>query len=244
MRVAATSQLCPRHLKALPRVGMQLGDSGQGGLAMTYPSGIVRLMKDRHRLHERTFILSAVCASISTAFALKVTAGQLPKFEVIGFMCNQFDRCVVFPFAGPIEQMLTNTIPDVFEFRIDEQPRGRNRQSGEWPMEAMFTKVIAPFFVEFYEDFGPWIRTHVHTEFIKWPPVWQFARIVRNAASHGGRVGTGNPAFLPVTWHGLTYGPAQDGHKLFGADLALADILLLMLEMNDSLDQLGCPIEP
>jgi hypothetical protein len=205
-------------------------------------TGTIRTEKGKHRLHEQIFILSAVCASISTALTLKVAGAPMPAFQVTGFMCNQFDRCVVFPFNGPIEQMLTNTIPEFFEFRIDDQPRGVDRKPGEWPLETMLTKVIVPFFVEFFEDHRPWLAANISKKFTQWPNVWQFARIVRNAASHAGQVNTDDPAFVPVTWCGLTYGPAQNGRRIFGGDLALADIFILMLEMNDSLDALGRPV--
>ncbi len=210
--------------------------------AMAYPSGIIRTEKGKHRLHEPIFILSAVCASISTALASKIINGRFPKFEVIGYMCNQFDRCVVFPFAGPIEEMLTNTIPDFLEFRIDEQPRGADRNLGEWPQETMWTKVILPFFVQFFEDRRPWLAVNINNQFTQWPNVWQFARIVRNAAAHGGQVNIDDLSFVPVTWHTLTYGPDQNGRKIFGEDLSLADVFILMLEMNNSLNVLSCPI--
>ena len=48
---------------------------------------------------------------------------------------------------------------------------------------------------------------------------------------------------LVVSWYGLSYGPAQNKKIAIGTDLAFADILILMLEMSDELDRLGCPID-
>jgi hypothetical protein len=211
---------------------------------MAYATGIVRTEKGKHRLHEEIFVISAVAVCVATTTAVKVAGGgALRKCEFVGNMCNQFDRCVVFPFVGPFEQMMANNIPDSQEFRIDAQTRGIGRTPGEHPLERMWTRIILPFFVEFYEDYRPWLSLNVSRA--AWPSVWQFGCLVRNTASHGGgKLHIDDPAFAPVTWHSLTYGPPENGRQIFGGDLAFGDIFLLMLEMNDALDHLGCPMTP
>jgi hypothetical protein len=97
--------------------------------------------------------------------------------------------------------------------------------------------------VKFYEDYRPWLSATLGNDHTKFPDPWLFAWVVRNAASHN-TVRIDDKSFVPVSWYGLTYGSAQNGRKIFGNDLSAADVFILMLEMNDSLDRLGAPIAP
>jgi hypothetical protein len=117
---------------------------------MTSLLGIIRMDKDRHRLHGNVFILSVICASVSTAFALKA-AGKPFEGDVMGFQSHQFDRYVIMPLKGPIEQILKNTVPESIEIRLDEQPKSTTIPT-ETPLISVLTKIITPTFVEFYED--------------------------------------------------------------------------------------------
>ncbi len=111
-------------------------------------------------------------------------------------------------------------------------------------------RAITPIFIEFFENYSKWLNQHAlatqtkagSKSYILWPNAWQFARIVRNAVSHEGIVNIDNTTFTPVTWHSLTYGPAQSGRTLLGRDLAIADLIFLMIEMSDELDRLGCTL--
>ena len=48
--------------------------------------------------------------------------------------------------------------------------------------------------------------------------------------------------FKPVIWYKLSYGPSQNGRKIFERDLTFADIFILLNEMDDSLNALGAPL--
>src|SRR5450830_824191 len=67
---------------------------------MAYLTGVIRTEKGKHRLHEPMFVLSVICTSVATAFALRLTGNPNPGFQVVGFMANQSDRCVVFAVFG------------------------------------------------------------------------------------------------------------------------------------------------
>jgi hypothetical protein len=106
--------------------------------------------------------------------------------------------------------------------------------------KGIHIKILIPFFVEFFEEARPWLDANEGRDFIAWPNIWQFGRLVRNAASHN-RLSFNDPKLAPVTWHKLTYGRSQHGRAIFGKDLAFADLLVLMIVMSDSLDALGAP---
>ena len=77
-----------------------------------------------------------------------------------------------------------------------------------------------------------------------WPPLLNFASVVRNAISHDGKVffQTDNPA--PSQWYQLSYSYADHGKKIIGEELEFGDLLLLMFELSDELDKRNCPINP
>lgn len=64
-----------------------------------------------------------------------------------------------------------------------------------------------------------------------WPPVLQFAAIVRDAMSHGGKLHL-FPSVAPATHFGLTYAPTQNGRRILHNDLTSADLFVLMLEID------------
>jgi hypothetical protein len=65
-----------------------------------------------------------------------------------------------------------------------------------------------------------------------WPPVWNFARVVRNAMSHGGTINFQNSNSQAVSWRGLTYSPADNGRTILHTDLWPGDIFELIVEMD------------
>ncbi len=162
----------------------------------------------------------------------------------MAFESYLFDAELRLPLGGVVETLIAKTPINSIEVGICEKswdyqtPREGERFGPN--LLDIYTKIITPFFVEFFEDYRSWLDANVSMDFTKWPNVWQFARIVRNAASHNA-ISINDPNFKPVSWYAHTYGSAQHGRAIFGSDLPLADILILMLEMNDSLDALGCP---
>jgi hypothetical protein len=206
---------------------------------MTQFKGEVELQRGKHRLVEPFFLLSVICGSISSALAFKAT-GKADYAVECGFQSLQFDRYVVLPMLDPVGELLAkNEIPDRIKFRLDEQPAPRGGATGETPLGKVLDKIIAPFFLEFHDKHLSWVRSKYGQSYKGWPTIWQFARLVRNAAAHDGALEI-DPASVPVSWHSLSYGPANNGQRIFGADLALADIFILMLELSDALDKGGC----
>lgn len=67
-----------------------------------------------------------------------------------------------------------------------------------------------------------------------WPPVWNFARVVRNAMSHGGEV-TIKDDKTHVAWKKLTYSAAENGRRIVNVDIWPGDLFLLIRELEDVL---------
>lgn len=217
--------------------------SGAGwAFVMTDQFVSIVIERAKHRLHDQLFISGATAACVGVGF-LTFLAGSAPGpvAPMHAFQCHQMDRYVIFPDAM-IRQILTNVLPESFEIRLLDQPGGKGDDQ-PWPIQIVFANIAASALVKFYEDFRPWLTAKLGSEHNKLPTAWRFARIVRNAASHGG-VSINDKTFQPVSWKGLTYGPDNNGRQILGGDLSCGDLFVLMLEMNDELDQLGAPIEP
>jgi hypothetical protein len=66
----------------------------------------------------------------------------------------------------------------------------------------------------------------------KWPPVWNFARVVRNAMSHGGHINIKNRNSLPARWRSLTYSYADNDRQVLHTDIWPGDLFYLLSEMD------------
>ena len=102
--------------------------------------------------------------------------------------------------------------------------------------------MVTPIFVDFYEAHRPWIRDALG-EIDEWPELFRFAWAVRNAISHnGGRINIADPKRRAVRWHKLSYDHRHAGTAIIGPVLFTADIIILLCEMSELLDALGCPV--
>jgi hypothetical protein len=90
-------------------------------------------------------------------------------------------------------------------------------------------------FVQFFESARDEIEQKHGTVPQRWPSPLDFGRIVRNAFAHGGTIDIRNSSAAPVSWKGLSYGPSDNGKQVAYTDLAAADLIVLMREINDAI---------
>ena len=100
----------------------------------------------------------------------------------------------------------------------------------EKPLVALGQSMI----VNYFERERPQIKAK-YGGIKHWPADWNFARVVRNSAAHNNEVFFRNSNEAPVTWHGLTYAPADNGRKVLHVDLWPADLIYLMMELDTHL---------
>jgi hypothetical protein len=225
--------------------------------AMTfYPQ--CRLIHKGHRLHGRinNLLITTAAITISVNY-IKHKKAEFARGHVANAECKQMELTAVLPVYGPVEAALAGIDPDTIhvDFYIRE-PAVPPMHISVWAaginkppdlpslgFVSTMANLVAPIFVEFFENYKGWIGNKYGSA-DKWPPVWQFGRLVRNCASHGGKIHILNPNAKPVSWYGLTYSHANNGQNIlteFKSDLAMGDLIVLMFEMSDLLDQEGCP---
>lgn len=142
-----------------------------------------------------------------------------------------------------------NESPDDFELQfvsgrrqLHDMPQRVQESHKVTAYHRVFNNMLGLTFLSFYERHRPWLQKHFGGEVDKWPQLFRFAWALRNAITHHeGEVNFENPKCPSVTWNGLTYSPADNGRLVFGPDLGMGDFIVLMLQMSDELDRLGCP---
>jgi hypothetical protein len=101
---------------------------------------------------------------------------------------------------------------------------GSIADSFEGLAQAMFTR--------YYENnLDTIVQQHGTRRTGRWPIVLQFAAVVRDAMSHGGKIHMRSPV-RPATYFGLTYSSSDNGNKVLHNELTCADIFYLMLDMD------------
>lgn len=103
-----------------------------------------------------------------------------------------------------------------------------------------FKKLVATnisfAFISYYESQIDNIKSRYSGSSDSWPGVWNFARIVRNALSHNGKIHITNISAEPVSWSGYTYSYQNNGHAILFTDLGFVEFILLMEEMDSHLN--------
>jgi hypothetical protein len=205
--------------------------------------------KGVHRLHDRLYFLSINMAAFAIASTyLSKGEAKFDPGDFMAFDCKTVEKHIRFPLHGPVQAAKAGQFPDEVHYTIApktpaqsvQPPQGRNNAKTLGPVTINFG---SPIFVEYFEAYKDWLYGLLGRP-DNWPPQWRFGRIVRNAISHNGCVKIDRQQEPPCTWNNLTYSYADNGRKIVLVDFGLADMILLLFEMDAELDKLNCPIVP
>ena len=211
---------------------------------MTYLKDPIVLENGKHRLFESMVDFLVIVASVTKAF--NETAGRNETYvpgDHADLDSALFPLSIYLPVFGPIEFALKGTTPPRILLGLHSKDRFPTVAT-QTSLRAVWSNAITPIFITFFENHRPWLAANASSDPNQWPSIWNFARVVRNAMGHGGRLKIDNPNAPPVSWYQLAYGPEHNNRQIIGTDLSPADILILMFEMSDTIDALGCPLAP
>lgn len=206
---------------------------------MTYLNGKIVLSRGKHCLLDPLNHFLVLTASISIA-ATHFLKGQviIDEGDYIAIECNQFPLEVHLPLNGPIQAALNEKRPDEihvnFVLTPVETKAYRLNTSG---FSETLRQTITPIFVHFFENAKHSLKCQFGKNPEQWPPIWDFARVVRNACAHGGHLHMAGIKPHPVSWHHLKYHQTLNGRQIVGADLSVGDMLVLLFELGDELDR-------
>lgn len=104
-------------------------------------------------------------------------------------------------------------------------------------VSSYFQTTAMGLFTLFYEGFWQFVWRSASHDRAKLHPVWAFARVIRNACVHRGRINIQDQNFQPVTWCGVTLG-RKDHDELLSNIILFPDFILLMIWMESALHDL------
>lgn len=200
-----------------------------------------------HRAHET--IVDVLAIMLATQKAIDATSGRTGGWSQSDWARTASivfpDTYIAFPTHGILEAVVTNanlTYTKLGIVRLSEDVNKDVKLVNK--LHSFVSRVAYIYFSAFFDPWIDWLKANVSTDLHKWPPVLSFARIVRNAAIHGGTINIDSPASPSGTWNGLTYGYAQRGRRIFKTDLGSADLIFLTIDVCRELDQIGAPFAP
>jgi hypothetical protein len=213
-------------------------------------SGVRVLSEGKTRLFEPMLKLLFIADALAVAL-LVLHRGKVnldAEKDHATATCKQFPIILRYPVLKPTlsilhEEPLTEI---TFSFTPLDPPAlpptaGKRKLKG---VGRSLLGAVSPVFVDFYEKHRSWM-TATFGKHPDWPPLFRFAWMLRNFISHTeGRVRFNDPNIAPVTWHQLSYSPADNGRQVIGVDIDIADLVVLMFELSDELDRRGCPLNP
>lgn len=157
----------------------------------------------------------------------------------LGFSLPDQDEGIIIPvhlFLGPI---LAGEWPEKIGFASikKEKTRVRGPLSDAESHDIIRKGIFGAAFATYYESQLAAIKTKFTHTTTNWPSELNFARVVRNAISHNGQIHFENLNAAPVTWRGLTFGPADNGRAVFDWEdgVGIGELILLFEDMDKAL---------
>jgi hypothetical protein len=177
-------------------------------------------------------ILIAV-ASLATAAAYHVEGHA--KFDPGDYLTvegRHLEARLRLPIHGPVQAAIAGRKPDLIELtlvpgRDAERPYEINSNG----FSTYVNNLFFPFLVSYFQRFRASVEQKFKPDRTHWPASWQLGWAVRNATSHSG-VAFERPVQKPVSWRGLTFGPADEPAKSLLTLMNGADLLVLLLDMD------------
>jgi len=128
---------------------------------------------------------------------------------------------------------VNNAIPSEVRFeQYDVEPISPNETVNLGALDHFIFGLSQMMIVTYFENHKGVLKAK-YGPIVSWPAVWQFARIVRNAMSHGNQVNITDGKI--GTWKGLTYSPSENGRDVVNADLFPGDLIVMLRELEDAL---------
>ena len=148
---------------------------------------------------------------------------------------------MLLPGFGPLEDAIRGAPERKFELVVRAANMIHSIYEPMADVPGYIGNVAVPLYLFHFVTCQDWLYANGHGATNKWPMVLDFARVVRNAAAHGGRLKIENANARPVTWGPLTYSPADNGKTVIGTDLFFGDLVALMIQADDATVALGAP---
>jgi hypothetical protein len=207
---------------------------------VTYLNGTIRLLPE-HRLFGRMHNLSVSVSALGIAFYhITKRLPELKHGDAADFRSQQFPVGVWLPTYDPMWLVTNNKTSEFTEVTFSHAAEAPQNIENPPSFLHVLTNMISPIFVEFFEAYRPWLNSKFK-KVDQWPAIFNFGRVIRNAASHGGALDI-RDLKTDVSWYNLRYTAADDKRAVIGPDLAFADLIILIFEISNELDKANAPL--
>lgn len=141
---------------------------------------------------------------------------------------------VRLPIYGPVKAALEGTGPDAIQIQTEQKNESKRYAAYTSRLKHPVESVFVSNFLRYY-IIGEVKLNKIHESDWKWGNNWRFAWAIRNALAHNGRIDFRNPKKNAVEWDGLRYDASNNKHPVFEQDIGPADLILLMIDMDNEL---------
>lgn len=160
-----------------------------------------------------------------------------------GFTCQAADMDLMAPIKRFDAVLASGKLPHLIAL-ISGPRTAKPEEAQRLPgVESVFSRIVAAIFANYAASANDWVRANVSTNVQQWPPISNFARVVRNAIVHGGTINIESQNAAAVSWKSISFDHSDFGRPVIGAGtLSLGDLIVLMLDLDMELDALGAPL--
>ena len=216
-------------------VRVNLGDNLASPMGSP-PRGGVISSRERYFSDFLTYLSALV--GLASLIELYNQPGIYRPDDTVRIICRQDDYQWFWHPSPTMETLVQNIWPEVLH--LQRLPRAGARPNEDLHlgslkklMHSFGQALVANYFERYKRHFE---ASDGRFDEDKAPPVWNFARVVRNAMSHGG-VLTLKPRSRAVSWKGLHYSGAQAGRSILHTDIYPGDLFDLLRDMDSALPE-------
>ena len=202
--------------------------------------GVTQEMLELQRERDRCFdyvvnyVISLVSLTLTAELYASGTAGRYAPRHQVSLDAKQLNkRLLLYPHVA-LDDIFQLRWPSVLAFDEEpiEIPPSAILELGalERPLLALEQAMI----VNYFERGRVAIEQRHGNDPKDWPSVWNFARVVRNSVAHRNEVSFRNARSQGVSWRGLEYSPEENGRRVLNGDLWAADLIYLMLDLDEA----------
>lgn len=179
--------------------------------------------------------LSYLTAAIGIAHTVHSVRGVTSKYsatDTARFSCRQSACEWHWAPASAVFDLSSNFLPTLVNLqRFDADQPESDAHLNLGAMGALLATFSQALATNYFERHRPIIASRFGP--IKdWPPVWNFARVVRNAMAHGGKISIINANDPPGRWKGAHYTINDNDRDILASDLWPGDLFDLIIEMD------------
>lgn len=163
-------------------------------------------------------------------------AGSVSPGSPIRHVCLSSQAEVECDVQPVFDAIVRYSWPSEIRFAIDPMPAPAALARTIMPtgVQRLTAGLFAQAFIAYYESIVTSIVARFGSDAEAWPEVLKFARMIRNAVGHGGKLEIRNPR-ATVSWRGLSLNSTNNGEALMYQHLACGDLILLMLDADNAL---------